>query len=90
MCWSSAAAREALATRHIVPAPRILSSVEELPEGSVTGWIFSNELYDALPVARVVGSEGGLQEMRVGAEGVSPSQSQPRLITLPNVLIAIP
>ena len=66
---ASAEGREALAARSIVPAPRILSSVEELPEGSVTGWIFSNELYDALPVARFVGSEEGLQEIRVGAEG---------------------
>jgi SAM-dependent MidA family methyltransferase len=66
---ASPAAREALASRHIVPVPRILSSVEELPEDSVNGWIFSNELYDALPVVRVVGSEEGLQEIRVGAEG---------------------
>ncbi len=65
---ASAAGRSALAARAIEPAPRILSSVEELGEGSVTGWIFSNELFDALPVARVMGSEEGLRELRVGFE----------------------
>lgn len=44
-------------------------SAEEIPERSVKGWIFSNELYDALPVARVRGSASGLEELRVGAEG---------------------
>ena len=65
---ASAAGRSTLAARAIEPAPRILSSVEELAEGSVTGWIFSNELFDALPVARVMGSEEGLRELRVGFE----------------------
>lgn len=41
----------------------------ELPERSVNGWIFANELYDALPVARVRGTAGGLEELRVGTEG---------------------
>ena len=68
---SSSAGREALAVRRLSPEPRILSSVEELPEGSVQGWIFSNELFDALPVARVVGSAEGLMELRVGVEGDS-------------------
>ncbi len=35
----------------------------------MNGWIFSNELYDALPVARVRGSAAGLEELRVAAEG---------------------
>jgi SAM-dependent MidA family methyltransferase len=35
----------------------------------VSGWIFSNELFDALPVARVEGSAEGLRELRVGFEG---------------------
>jgi SAM-dependent MidA family methyltransferase len=61
----SAAGRTALAARALDPRPRVLASPEELPEGSVTGWIFSNELYDALPVARVEGSAGGLRELRV-------------------------
>jgi SAM-dependent MidA family methyltransferase len=64
----SASAREALARRPIAPAPRILASADELPERSVSGWIFSNELYDALPVARVVGAAGGVNELRVGVE----------------------
>lgn len=64
----SEAGREAVRRRRIVPAPRILDAPEGLEEGSVTGWIFSNELYDALPVARVVGSRDGLEELRVGIE----------------------
>jgi SAM-dependent MidA family methyltransferase len=65
----SPAARQSLLSRKILPHTRLLESVEELPERSVTGWIFSNELYDALPVVRVVGSERGLEEMRVGVDG---------------------
>ena len=41
----------------------------ELPERSVNGWIFANELYDALPVARVRGTTGALEELRVATEG---------------------
>jgi SAM-dependent MidA family methyltransferase len=66
---ASAAGRAALAARSIAPTPRVLASVEELPEGSVSGWIFSNELFDALPVARVMGSPEGLLELRVGWDG---------------------
>jgi SAM-dependent MidA family methyltransferase len=65
----SAAGRAALAARALEPQPRILVSSEGLTEGSVTGWIFSNELYDALPVVRVAGSAGGLEELRVGWRG---------------------
>jgi SAM-dependent MidA family methyltransferase len=61
--------RGALAARGIEPAPRILENVRDLAAASVEGWIFSNELYDALPVLRVVGAEGGLLEMRVAAQG---------------------
>jgi SAM-dependent MidA family methyltransferase len=50
----------------IDPAPRLLASVDELPEGSVSGWIFSNELFDALPVVRVMGTAKGPVELRVG------------------------
>ena len=50
-------------------ASRVLESAEELAPGSVSGWIFSNELYDALPVARVCGSADGLRELFVGVEG---------------------
>jgi SAM-dependent MidA family methyltransferase len=53
-----------------LPSPlRILESAESLADASVTGWIFSNELYDALPVVRVVGTAGGLAELRVGLSG---------------------
>ena len=65
----SAAGRSAIAGRGLEPAPRILGGIEELAEASVSGWIFSNELYDALPVARVMGSESGLVELRVGVSG---------------------
>ena len=64
----SAGARSSLASRPIEPAPRILEDAAALQEGSVRGWIFSNELYDALPVVRVAGAEGGLRELRVGWE----------------------
>lgn len=62
---ASAAGREAIRGRGIAPAPRVLASADELPEGSVSGWIFSNELYDALPVTRIVGSPEGARELRV-------------------------
>ncbi len=65
----SPAARQALSARKITPAPRILESAEQLAERSVVGWIFSNELYDALPVVRVAGTDQGLDELRVDAEG---------------------
>jgi SAM-dependent MidA family methyltransferase len=65
----SAAGRRSIEARRIVPEPVVLESAAELPEGGVQGWIFSNELYDALPVVRVMGSNAGLQELRVGAEG---------------------
>ena len=65
----SPAGRRAIAERGIEPEPRILGSAAELEAGSVQGWIFSNELYDALPVVRVVGDEDGPRELRVGAEG---------------------
>jgi SAM-dependent MidA family methyltransferase len=60
------ARREELAARPIFPKPRLLASASELPERSVRGWIFSNELYDALPTFRVVGSADGPRELRVG------------------------
>jgi SAM-dependent MidA family methyltransferase len=64
---ASAAGRSAIAARKLEPAPRLLADIEELTAGSVSGWIFSNELYDALPVVRVMGSDQGLQELRVGS-----------------------
>lgn len=65
---TSASGRRAIAERGLTPEPVILESVAELPEGGIEGWIFSNELYDALPVSRVMGSPAGLEELRVGAE----------------------
>jgi len=64
----SRAAREALHRRGLPPGLRVLSGAEELAPASVSGWIFSNELYDALPVARVRSTPAGLEEMRVGAD----------------------
>jgi SAM-dependent MidA family methyltransferase len=66
---ASAFGRSTLAARGIEPAPRVLADASELAEGSVRGWIFSNELYDALPVVRVEGSEEGLRECRVAWDG---------------------
>ncbi len=65
----SATGRAAIAVREIHPQPRVLASVEELGEAQLEGWIFSNELYDALPVLRVRGSPEGLEELRVAVEG---------------------
>lgn len=65
----SPAGRRAIAARGIEPDVRVLESAGELAAGSVQGWIFSNELYDALPVLRVVGAQDGLRELRVGTEG---------------------
>lgn len=62
----SATSRKLLEQREISPSPRILADAGELSGDSLTGWIFSNELYDALPVARVVGTREGLAELRVG------------------------
>lgn len=64
----SAAAREILGRRPFPSPVRILESAHELGDGTVSGWIFSNELYDALPVVRVTGSPRGLQELRVDVE----------------------
>ena len=66
---ASEAARRSLDARRIEPAPRLCADVTGLAPGSVRGWIFSNELYDALPVVRVVGSESGVRELRVGWSG---------------------
>ena len=61
----SAAGRAALAKQPV----EVLSDAADLGEGSVAGWIFANELYDALPVARVRGTSEGLEELKVGVEG---------------------
>ncbi len=62
-------AREQLSGRSRARQLRLLESAEELGESSVAGWIFSNELFDALPIVRVEGSTEGLEELRVGFEG---------------------
>lgn len=50
-------------------APRVLASAHELAERSIRGWIFSNELFDALPVVRVAGTSDGVKELRIGVQG---------------------
>ena len=67
----SAAGRASLEKLRLPAAPRILESAEELAEGSVTGWIFSNELYDALPVVRVVGTPRGTARAARGSSKVA-------------------
>jgi SAM-dependent MidA family methyltransferase len=62
----AAGAREKFPAR--AAKPRILESAGDLAEASVSGWIFSNELYDALPVARVCETSDGLRELRVGID----------------------
>lgn len=46
-----------------------LRVLPDIPEHSVRGWIFANELFDALPVVRVRGTAEDLEELRVGLEG---------------------
>jgi len=65
----SAGGRQALSKRRLSRPLRTVESANELPEGGIHGWIFSNEVYDALPVVRVTGSSRGLQELRVDVEG---------------------
>ena len=65
----SRSGRHSLCSRPPLSGTRVCASADELSPGSVDGWIFSNELYDALPVARVRGSPGGLEELRVEASG---------------------
>lgn len=50
-------------------AVRGIRVVSQLPERSIRGWIFANELYDALPVVRVRAGEEGLEELRVALYG---------------------
>ena len=66
---SSEACRRSLAARRLSRELRVLSSADELAPRSVRGWIFSNELFDAVPVSRVVGTGDGLRELRVAADG---------------------
>jgi len=61
--------RRRTAAREWRRPPRLLASAEELAERSIRGWIWSNELFDALPVARLEGSEEGARELRVSFEG---------------------
>lgn len=56
------AARGKLASRGF----DVLSGVAER---SLRGWIFANELFDALPVARLRATAEGIEELRVGTEG---------------------
>jgi len=58
--------RDSLA-RIALPGPlRVLAGPADLAPASVRGWIFSNELFDALPVVRLVGAAEGPRERRVG------------------------
>lgn len=51
------------------PSPvRWLDCLADLPDESVTGVFFSNELVDALPIHRVKGTPSGLQEILVDYE----------------------
>jgi SAM-dependent MidA family methyltransferase len=50
-------------------ASRGFDVLSALPDPPIRGWIFGNELFDALPVARIRGTETGLEELRVDADG---------------------
>lgn len=53
----------------------------EMPAKIPLGCVFSNELLDALPVHRVVGQEGSLQEIFVASDGASFSEVRQPLST---------
>jgi SAM-dependent MidA family methyltransferase len=53
------------------PLPLRWSSLEEIPENSITGCCFSNELVDALPVHQFVIKEGQLQEIYVKTSDIT-------------------
>jgi SAM-dependent MidA family methyltransferase len=59
----SAAGRAAIAGAGL--AERIAADVADLAGASFDGWVFSNELYDALPVHRVTRAGGRLVELGV-------------------------
>lgn len=61
----SAPGRAALARLPVL----VLTDAAALEERSVHGWIFANELFDALPVVRVRGRADGLEELQVGEDG---------------------
>jgi SAM-dependent MidA family methyltransferase len=47
-----------------------ISDLSAVPEGSIEGLLFSYELFDALPVHRLIGrADGGLGELWVGDDG---------------------
>ncbi len=51
-------------------------NLDDLPDGSITGCFFTNELVDALPVHQVVTTEVGLQEVYVTLSDSSDSPLQ--------------
>jgi SAM-dependent MidA family methyltransferase len=56
--------------RSVPPGIRSLSALEDLAPGELRGLVFSYELFDALPVHRLIGREGGgLGELWVDLEG---------------------
>ena len=66
----AAVERSGAARRELAKIPvAVRATAEDVSERSIVGWIFANELYDALPVARIRGAEEGLEELRVGLEG---------------------
>lgn len=51
-----------LVARELPRGVEALVDIEQIPEGSVDGIVFSYELFDALPVHRLIGGEGGSVE----------------------------
>jgi SAM-dependent MidA family methyltransferase len=58
------------------PLPLRWCSLEEIPENSITGCCFSNELVDALPVHQFVIKEGQLQEIYVTTSDITGDEIQ--------------
>ena len=66
-------------------ARKHFASVSELPVQIACGCIFSNELFDAMPVHRVIGEDGHLGELYVGLgpNGLCEQSGPPSSMALP-------
>ena len=74
----SARGRDAIAKSGA--AQEIYSDASQIPEDSVSGWVFSNELYDALPVHRVTMREGKLLELGVALDPILTPGPSPQVV----------
>ena len=73
-------------SRSIPAGVTSLGELEELPEKGLRGLIFSYELFDALPVHRLVGLEGGeFEELWVSLDGAGQFSYEQKGISSPEL-----